>query len=166
MPRFPPRSATKDAIQTPDLHELTSTPMNDIILRAGYRAQLLVPLQRSDRVVGALIVRRKVPGEFAPSTIDLLKTFAAQSVLAIQNARLFADIANKSRQLELANTAKSRFLAMASHDLRQPLHALGLFVAQLRTPLKPGERTTAVERVDAAVTEMTEMFNSLLDISK
>jgi signal transduction histidine kinase/integral membrane sensor domain MASE1/CheY-like chemotaxis protein len=157
---------TKDAIQTPDLRELTSTPMNDIILRAGYRAQLLVPLQRSDRVVGALIVRRKVPGEFAPSTIDLLKTFAAQSVLAIQNARLFADIENKRRQLELANTAKSRFLAMASHDLRQPLHALGLFVAQLRTPLKPKERAKTVERVDAAVTEMTEMFNSLLDISK
>ena len=157
---------TKDAIQTPDLRELTSTPVNDIILRAGYRAQLLVPLQRSDRVVGALIVRRKVPGEFAPSTIDLLKTFAAQSVLAIQNARLFADIENKRRQLELANTAKSRFLAMASHDLRQPLHALGLFVAQLRTPLKPRERAKTVERVDAAVTEMTEMFNSLLDISK
>jgi signal transduction histidine kinase/integral membrane sensor domain MASE1 len=157
---------TKDAIQTPDLRELTSTPVNDIILRAGYRAQLLVPLQRSDRVIGALIVRRKVPGEFAPSTIDLLKTFAAQSVLAIQNARLFADIENKRRQLELANTAKSRFLAMASHDLRQPLHALGLFVAQLRTPLKPRERAKTVERVDAAVTEMTEMFNSLLDISK
>jgi signal transduction histidine kinase/integral membrane sensor domain MASE1 len=157
---------TKEAIQTPDLRELTSTPVNDIILRAGYRAQLLVPLQRSDRVVGALIVRRKVPGEFAPSTIDLLKTFAAQSVLAIQNARLFADIENKRRQLELANTAKSRFLAMASHDLRQPLHALGLFVAQLRTPLKPRERAKTVERVDAAVTEMTEMFNSLLDISK
>jgi len=157
---------TKDAIQTPDLRELTSTPVNDIILRAGYRAQLLVPLQRSDRVVGALIVRRKVPGEFAASTIDLLKTFAAQSVLAIQNARLFADIENKRRQLELANTAKSRFLAMASHDLRQPLHALGLFVAQLRTPLKPRERAKTVERVDAAVTEMTEMFNSLLDISK
>jgi signal transduction histidine kinase/integral membrane sensor domain MASE1 len=156
----------KEAIQTPDLRELTSTPVNDIILRAGYRAQLLVPLQRSDRVVGALIVRRKVPGEFAPSTIDLLKTFAAQSVLAIQNARLFADIENKRRQLELANTAKSRFLAMASHDLRQPLHALGLFVAQLRTPLKPRERAKTVERVDAAVTEMTEMFNSLLDISK
>ena len=87
-------------------------------------------------------------------------------MLAIQNARLFADIESKSRQLELANTAKSRFLAMASHDLRQPLHALGLFVAQLRTPLTPGESVKTVERVDAAVAEMTEMFNSLLDISK
>jgi signal transduction histidine kinase len=157
---------TREASQTADLRELAPTPLNGIILRAGYRAQLLVPLLRSGRVVGALVVCRRAPGEFAPSTIDLLKTFAAQSVLAIQNARLFAEIEDKSRQLELANTAKSRFLAMASHDLRQPLHALGLFVAQLRTPLKAAERAKTVSRVDAAVGEMTEMFNSLLDISR
>jgi signal transduction histidine kinase/ActR/RegA family two-component response regulator len=157
---------THQESQTPDLHELAPSTLNDIFLRAGYRAQLLVPLLRSDRVVGALVICRKAPGQFAPSTIDLLKTFAAQSVLAIQNARLFAEIESKSRQLELANTAKSRFLAVASHDLRQPLHALGLFVEQLRTPLKPGERAKTIERVGAAVSEMTEMFNSLLDISK
>jgi signal transduction histidine kinase/integral membrane sensor domain MASE1/CheY-like chemotaxis protein len=156
----------QEASQTPDLRELAATPVNDIILRAGYRAQLLVPLLRSDRVVGAQVVCRKVPGAFAPGTIDLLKTFAAQSVLAIQNARLFAEIEDKSRQLELANSAKSRFLAMASHDLRQPLHALGLFVAHLRTPLEALERTKMIERVDAAVREMNAMFNSLLDISK
>jgi signal transduction histidine kinase/ActR/RegA family two-component response regulator len=157
---------THQESQTPDLHELAPSTLNDIFLRAGYRAQLLVPLLRSDRVVGALVICRKAPGQFAPSTIDLLKTFAAQSVLAIHNARLFAEIESKSRQLELANTAKSRFLAVASHDLRQPLHALGLFVEQLRTPLKPGERAKTIERVGAAVSEMTEMFNSLLDISK
>jgi signal transduction histidine kinase/integral membrane sensor domain MASE1/CheY-like chemotaxis protein len=157
---------THEASQTPDLRELAPTPLNDIILRAGYRAQLIVPLLRSDRVVGALVVCRQAPGQFARSTIDLLKTFAAQSALAIQNARLFAEIEKKSRQLELANTAKSRFLAMASHDLRQPLHALGLFAAQLRTALKSREREKAVERVNAAVSEMGEMFNSLLDISR
>jgi signal transduction histidine kinase/CheY-like chemotaxis protein len=155
-----------EASQTPDLRELAATPVNDLILRAGYRAQLLVPLMRSDRVIGALIVLRRRSGEFAPSTIELLKAFAAQSVLAIQNARLFAEIENKSRQLELANTAKSRFLATASHDLRQPLHALTLFVAQLRTALKPGERAKTIEQVYAAVVEINGMFNSLLDISK
>src|SRR5262245_5489543 len=157
---------TQEASQTPDLRELAATPVNDIILRAGYRAQLLVPLLRSDIVVGALVVCRKAPGAFAPGTIDLLRTFAAQSVLAIQNARLFAEIEDKRRQLELANSAKSRFLAMASHDLRQPLHALGLFVEHLRTPFEALERTKMIERVDAAVREMNEMFNSLLDISK
>ena len=157
---------TQQASQTQDLRDLAATPVNDAILRAGYRAQLLVPLLRSDRVVGALVVCRRAPGEFVSGTIDLLKTFAAQSVLAIQNARLFAEIEKKSRQLELANTAKSRFLAMASHDLRQPLHALGLFVAQLRTPLKSRERANAIERVNAAVGEMNEMFDSLLDVSR
>src|SRR5262245_59434632 len=157
---------TQEASQTPDLRELAATPVNDIILRAGYRARLLVPLLRPDRVVGALVVWRKAPGAFGLDIIDLLRTFAAQSVLAIQNARLFAEIEDKRRQLELANSAKSRFLAMASHDLRQPLHALGLFVEHLRTPLEALERTKMIERVDAAVREMNVMFNSLLDISK
>lgn len=75
-------------------------------------------------------------------------------------------VVERTRELELANAAKSRFLATASHDLRQPLHALGLFVAQLRTPLKSGEMAKTIERVDAAVAEMSELFNALLDISK
>ena len=83
-----------------------------------------------------------------------------------RRAGIEAELERQYLQLEFANTAKSRFLAMASHDLRQPLHALGLFVAQLRTPLKSGERAKTIERVEAAVREMNEMFNSLLDISK
>lgn len=75
-------------------------------------------------------------------------------------------VAERTQQLELANAAKSRFLAMASHDLRQPLHALGLFVAQLRTPLKSGERTKTIEQIDETRKEMDEMFNSILDISR
>jgi signal transduction histidine kinase/CheY-like chemotaxis protein len=152
--------------QVPDLRELPSTPMNDTILRAGYRARLLVPLLRSGRVVGALAVRRKAPGEFPPSTVDLLKTFAAQSVLAIQNARLFAEIEDKGRQLEIANKYKSHFLASASHDLRQPLHALNLFVAQLRDESNPAERSRLVSRIDAAVGSMNELFEALLDMTK
>jgi signal transduction histidine kinase len=75
-------------------------------------------------------------------------------------------VAERTQELELANAAKSRFLAMASHDLRQPLHALGLFVAQLRTPLRSGERTRTIELVDATRREMDEMLNSLLDMSR
>jgi len=75
-------------------------------------------------------------------------------------------VAERTQELELANAAKSRFLAMASHDLRQPLHALGLFIAQLRMPLRSGERIRTIELVDATRKEMDEMLNSLLDMSK
>ena len=81
-------------------------------------------------------------------------------------AYLERKVEERTHQLELANLAKSRFLAAASHDLRQPLHALGLFVAQLRDHMKSAEGGRLVERIDAAVTAMNELFNALLDISK
>ena len=87
-------------------------------------------------------------------------------MIAIENARLFDEVQEKSRQLELANTYKSRFLAAASHDLRQPLHALNLFVAQLRAESDPAERSRLVARIDAAVSAMNELFEALLDMSK
>ena len=84
----------------------------------------LFPLLREDRIIGGLVVRRKSTGEFRPEVIELLKTFATQSVLAIQNARLFREIEDKSRQIEAANRHKSEFLANMSHELRTPLNAI------------------------------------------
>src|SRR6476661_5984749 len=71
-----------------------------------------------------------------------------------------------TRELGEANQAKSRFIAAASHDLRQPLHALGLFVGRLHGPVAADERRGILEQIDAAVTAMDELFNNLLDISK
>ena len=68
-------------------------------MRAGFRALLFVPLIGADRIVGTLVVRHKLPGEFAKGTIELLQTFAAQSVLAIQNARLFESVETRTREL-------------------------------------------------------------------
>ena len=79
-------------MQVPDLQSEPASAIRDIVLGSGYRALVVVPLLRPGRVVGALVVRRKEPGLFPSSTIDLLQTFAAQSVLAIQNARLFEDV--------------------------------------------------------------------------
>src|SRR5690242_19742277 len=93
-------------------------------MRAGYRARLVVPMVSGDKIVGVLVVRRKQPGNFPKDIIQLLQTFAAQSVLAIQNARLFREIEDKSHQLELANQHKSQFLASMSHELRTPLNAI------------------------------------------
>jgi signal transduction histidine kinase/ActR/RegA family two-component response regulator len=75
-------------------------------------------------------------------------------------------VEERTRQLEAANQAKSRFIAAASHDLRQPLHALGLFVAQLHGKLRAAERSQIVGRIEAALSAMNELFSALLDISK
>jgi signal transduction histidine kinase/CheY-like chemotaxis protein len=90
--------------------------------------------------------------------------------MAVQLQESYATLEHKveerTNQLELANLAKSRFLAAASHDLRQPLHALGLFTAQLHAPMSAAERRRVVGRIDAALAAMNELFNALLDISK
>jgi GAF domain-containing protein len=103
-----------DPMQFNDLQENAPTPVNDIILRAGYRARLLAPLVHGKEVVGMLVVRRRVPGAFSQSTVNLMKTFASQSVLAIQNARLFKDVEARTRELakslEDLRTAQDRLI--------------------------------------------------------
>jgi GAF domain-containing protein len=95
--------AQREPTQVADLKEAAPSAVNDIILRAGYRALMVAPLLRGDNIVGMLVVRRRTPGEFAKNTVDLIKTFAAQSALAIQNARLFHEIEDKGRQLAEAS---------------------------------------------------------------
>jgi GAF domain-containing protein len=98
--------AQREPTQIADLRTEAPSELNDIILRAGYRARMVAPLMRGEEIVGTLVVRRRTPGEFAKNTVDLIKTFAAQSALAIQNARLFHEIEDKSRQLEVASQHK------------------------------------------------------------
>ncbi len=81
-------------------------------------------------------------------------------------ADLEGKVEERTRQLEAANQAKSRFIAAASHDLRQPLHALGLFVAQLHGRLRAAERSQIISRIEDALSAMNELFSALLDISK
>ena len=95
-------AVTREPVQVPDIAEEGAYrgPLRDILLRTGNRALLAVPLLREDHVVGALTVNKKTPGEFPPrAVIDLLQTFADQAVIAIENARLFSEIQDKSRQL-------------------------------------------------------------------
>jgi signal transduction histidine kinase/CheY-like chemotaxis protein len=104
-------------------------------------------------------------------TGDELESLGDQfNAMAARLQESYATLENKveerTHQLESANLAKSRFLAAASHDLRQPLHALGLSIAQLRSPLGEGERARLIERIAAAVDEMNDLFNGLLDVSK
>src|SRR5262249_30810297 len=96
---------TREAVQVPDIaiEGGYDSRMRAALLRAGTRALLAVPLVREERLLGGLVVSRRTPGEFAPEVLSVLKTFATQSALAIQNARLFREIEVKSRELEVAS---------------------------------------------------------------
>jgi signal transduction histidine kinase len=153
-------------IQVADI-ENDPTITVDVIIRAGFRALLYVPLLGTEKIVGALVVRRKQPGEFAKSTIELLQTFAAQSVLAIQNARLFSEVAQKSRALAEASQHKSQFLANMSHELRTPLNAIIGVSEMLREDAEALKQDTEpLDRVLGAGRHLLALINDILDLSK
>src|SRR5215510_13945176 len=132
--------------------------------------RMVVPIEALQRSA-ARIGRGDLGQRISIGTGDELEALGEQfNSMAEQLERSYGTLERKvqerTHQLELANLAKSRFLATASHDLRQPLHALGLFVAELRARLNARERERVVDRIDAAVAAMNELFNALLDISK
>ena len=155
--------------QIADICDEPPSPVREIAMRAGYRARLVVPLVSADKIVGVLVVRRKQPGSFPKDIIQLLQTFAAQSVLAIQNARLFREIEDKSHQLELASQHKSQFLASMSHELRTPLNAIiGLTEVMVSNAARFGTEKALepLRRVNAAGTHLLSLINEILDLSK
>ncbi len=161
--------AHRDPIQVADLREDVPNPINEITIRAGYRARLTAPLFRGDEVVGLLVVRRRTPGAFPPNTVDLIKTFAAQSVLAIQNARLFHEIEDKRRELEVAGQHKSQFLANMSHELRTPLNAIIGYSEILQeevTDLGQQDLVPDLKKVEGAGRHLLGLINDILDLSK
>jgi signal transduction histidine kinase len=112
-------AATRAAVQIADLDSQVNYPL-PFMVQAGYRALLAVPLLREDRVIGGLVVRRKAAGTFPTPIVDLLQTFATQSVIAIQNARLFREIDDKSRTLEELSRNQEQ-LSRLSTALQEPL---------------------------------------------
>ncbi len=160
---------TREPVQLPELRDLPSAPTIELLLTAGYRALLIVPLVGPERVIGALVVRRKTPGLFPERTVDLMRTFAAQSVLAIQNARLFGEIEEKSRQIELASQHKSQFLANMSHELRTPLNAVLGYTELIVDGIYgevPQKALTVLARVQANGKHLLGLINDVLDLSK
>jgi signal transduction histidine kinase len=152
-----------------DIREEPPSPVREISIRAGFQARLVVPLVGADRVVGALVIRRKQVGNFSKDTIALLQTFAAHSVLAIQNARLFHEIEEKGRQLAEASQNKSQFLSSMSHELRTPLNAIiGLTEMMVTNAARFGTEKALepLRRMNAAGTHLLSLINEILDLSK
>jgi GAF domain-containing protein len=153
-------------ITVPGAHE---SRLREILIESGVRAVLAVPMVREGRLIGCLGVTRNRPGDFPSDTIDLLRTFATQSALAIQNARLFQEIEDKSRQLEAASQHKSEFLANMSHELRTPLNAIIGF-SEVLSERMFGDLNEKQEEylkdIHASGQHLLSLINDILDLSK
>jgi signal transduction histidine kinase/CheY-like chemotaxis protein len=162
-------AAERHPVQIPDLERDHHYRLYDLLRGGGFRALIGIPLLREDRVLGALVIRRRDAGEFPETVVRLLETFAAQSVLAIQNARLFQEIQEKSRELEAASQHKSQFLANMSHELRTPLNAIiGVSEMLVEDAREAGDAHLAEppERILRAGRHLLALINDILDLSK
>jgi two-component system NtrC family sensor kinase len=168
----------REPIQVPDMRDEPASPVNEIILREGYRSLLIIPLLRPDHIVGALVVRRKTPGEFPRSTVDSLQTFADQSVVAIQNARLFESVEARTRELaaslEELRTTQDRLVqtqklaslgqltAGIAHEIKNPLNFVNNFSGvsvELIDELQ--EKLGNIKADDKTLAEITGLTNTL-----
>jgi signal transduction histidine kinase len=165
-------ASTREPVEVLDIldeREFRATQLRVVLRELGYRSLLAVPLLREGRILGGLTIYRRIPGSFPSEVINLLRTFATQSVLAIQNARLFREIEDKSRQIEAANRHKSEFLANMSHELRTPLNAIIGFSEVLGEKLfgelneKQAEYT---EDILSSGRHLLSLINEILDLSK
>jgi signal transduction histidine kinase len=161
--------ANRQPLQVPEFAKRASNPLRNAALEADLHAALIVPLLSAEGALGALVLQRRQPGEFPPAVIRLMQAFADQSLIALENARLFNEIAQKSRELEVASQHKSQFVANMSHELRTPLAAM-LGYAELMQegiygPL-PEKSLPILTRVCSNGKHLLGLINTVLDISK
>jgi signal transduction histidine kinase len=149
-------------IEEAEISDVLTPEVRDRLLAQDLHSVLAVPLLREDRVLGGLVMSRQTPGPFLPEVVSLLQTFATQSALAIDNARLY-------RALEDASKHKSIFLANMSHELRTPLNAIIGYSEMLQ---EEAEETDAdaflpdLQKINAAGKHLLGLINDILDLSK
>jgi GAF domain-containing protein len=133
------------------------------------RTTLAVPMLKGDELVGTITIYRLELKPFTDKQIALVETFADQAVIAIENVRLFNEIQDKSRQLQLASENKSQFVSSMSHELRTPLNAIiGLTEMMVKNATRFGTEKAQepLQRVNRAGTHLLGLINQVLDLSK
>jgi signal transduction histidine kinase len=161
--------ANRQPLAIPDVTKRASNALRDAAIEAGLRAALIVPLLGAEGPLGALVLQRRRVGEFSASVVSLMQSFADQSAIALENARLFEEITQKGRELEIASQHKSQFVANMSHELRTPLAAI-LGYAELMQegfyePL--GQKSLdALTRIRSNGKHLLGLINTVLDIAK
>ena len=134
-----------------------------------FRAILTVPLMREGRPIGVLGLTRSIPKPFTDKQVELVTTFADQAVIAIENVRLFDEIQDKSRQLEVASQHKSQFLANMSHELRTPLNAILGYTELMADGIYgelPEKTMGVLKRLESNGRHLLGLINDVLDLSK
>jgi signal transduction histidine kinase len=159
--------------QTVHVHDLAAAesefPGDKVQIELGVRTHLATPLLREGVPIGVIVIRRTEVRPFAEKQIALLKTFADQAVIAIENVRLFQEIQEKNQQLETANKHKSQFLANVSHELRTPLNSIIGFtrIVLRRTGGQiPDLQKENLQKVLISAEHLLNLINGLLDLSK
>jgi GAF domain-containing protein/CheY-like chemotaxis protein len=164
--------ATRAPVQIADLRDEkqgAASQVRHILLKQGYQSLLAVPLLREAHLLGGLVVWRQELGNFPDKVISVLQTFAAQSVLAIQNAQLFQEIQEKGRELEVASQHKSQFVANMSHELRTPLNAIIGYSEMLEEEAQDlGQEgfLPDLKNIHVAGKHLLGLINEILDLSK
>jgi signal transduction histidine kinase/putative methionine-R-sulfoxide reductase with GAF domain len=161
--------AKRQPLQLPDVVKRPSNALRDAALEAGLHAALIVPLLGSEGALGALVLQRRRIGEFSQSVVSLMQSFADQSAIALENARLFDEIAQKSRELEIASQHKSQFVANMSHELRTPLAAILGYAELIQEGFYGPLSDKALEsltRIRSNGKHLLGLINTVLDIAK